>query len=1384
VNLRQAVAGELRRLLRSWPPAAVVASTLVIAVALHVAAWGHDTSWPWVSTIALFYLVPVALAALYLGRPWSLVVAGITVLTLLPLVWRALQLDHSGVSLAGLGAVALTLVTWAVLLGSLVDALRVQADAQAKQVYQSATWRVRQLATLNDIGKAVVSSLDLDTRLSQIMERVQDALDVESGSLMLLEDGELVFHTSFGPVGEQIKPYRLEIGQGIAGWVALTGETLLIPNAKRDSRHFGGIDQAVAYQTRSILCVPLKGAGNEIVGVLEVLNPRERETFTRQDQEMLESIAAFAVTAIENARLYRQTLRHVTDLYALNRIGKELTSILDIEEMLNKIADETMRLTGAARSQVLLLDRRARQVTSAVQKGYDDARPPLTFEQVSQGLSGWVLRESNSALSTNLYRDERMRAVDIELVAGQGARSMMVAPLLIRNEAVGVLSAIRLDDAAAFTDREVGVLSMLAGQASIAIENARSFEERRRRIIELSILNQTGQALSSTLKMDELIELIHSQVARVMDAQNFYIALYDVERDTISFPLAYEQGQKRAGPRVDAVSEEWLPRRGRKGLTEYLIRSGEALWIPKQVAERMAELDVERIGAPALSWLGVPILWGKRPLGAIAVQSYDQEDAYDEQHLELLTTIASQASVAMRNAQLFTEVNRMTENLESLVADRTEALAQANRELTAQRDRLNALYQIMRELSSSLEMERLLNRTLVLINHVLTAQQGYILIRDAGKTLVYKAAVGRTPPTPEGELFPSPRIGEEVSYREDQGLIGRLMSRPHSMLVDDLAVSPHWQIVEGQAQWHRSVLAAPLLSGEEIRGCILLYHRAADHFTGEQQRMLDAIASQIAVTVSSLEIFDLLSESADRLGTMLRLQQLEAAKSQAILEGVADGVMVTDANGRISLFNVAAERILHMSRSEVINRSESELPGLFELAGTSWTKLARAWGQERGGPSAEALYEERIEFEDRVISIRIAPVFRQDIFEGTVSVFRDITRDVEVERMKSEFVSMVSHELRTPMTSIKGYIDLLHNGMAGPMNDSQKRFLRTVKTNADRLTLLVNSLLDISRLDTGGVRLNLENVNPLDVITNVAAALQPKAAERDQTLVVLAKPPLPFVRADPDRVVQILTNLVDNALKYTPAGGQVTIDAREVDGTLHFSVRDNGIGIAEADQQKLFGRFFRAEAAIQSGASGAGLGLYITRSLIELHGGEIWVDSRENEGSTFTCSLPLATSADRPQAERAFKTISYRSQDRHILVVEDEDDLARQIVHHLQSLGGYRVHVSKRGRAALDYVNGNRRRIDVIALDLHLPDMDGGDLIQALRLRSASSDIPVIAISKGTGSSDAERQHILDLGAARFLPRPFTVAELATEIRLALPDRVESSEDSSVEETG
>jgi CheY-like chemotaxis protein len=251
-------------------------------------------------------------------------------------------------------------------------------------------------------------------------------------------------------------------------------------------------------------------------------------------------------------------------------------------------------------------------------------------------------------------------------------------------------------------------------------------------------------------------------------------------------------------------------------------------------------------------------------------------------------------------------------------------------------------------------------------------------------------------------------------------------------------------------------------------------------------------------------------------------------------------------------------------------------------------------------------------------------------------------------------------------------------------------------------------------------------------------------------------------------VVQILTNLVDNAIKYTPSGGQIAIDTQCVDGFLHIQVQDDGMGISEPDQEKLFSRFFRAESALLSGAGGAGLGLHITRSLVDLHGGDIWVESTPEHGSTFTFSLPLAASEQDDRDNHPFKTISYAHADRYVLIVEDDVDLAHQLSHYLRGLGGYRVHVSRYGHAALHYVRELANRVDLIVVDLHLPDVNGDELVRQLGQEPRRARVPLIAIATSIESGNQERAQILELGASAFVNKPLQVPELVAEMERAL----------------
>jgi signal transduction histidine kinase len=234
-----------------------------------------------------------------------------------------------------------------------------------------------------------------------------------------------------------------------------------------------------------------------------------------------------------------------------------------------------------------------------------------------------------------------------------------------------------------------------------------------------------------------------------------------------------------------------------------------------------------------------------------------------------------------------------------------------------------------------------------------------------------------------------------------------------------------------------------------------------------------------------------------------------------------------------------------------------------------------------------------------------------------------------LDELKSQFVSVAAHELRNPLSSIIGYVEMLLDADLGPLTDKQREFLEIVQRGGQRLLDIANNLLDVTHIETGRVELVLRPTDLPALMEKVAVELGPQLEAKSHRLILRAIPGLPPALCDETRAAQIIGNLLSNASKYTPEGGLITLSVAYAteEGFLQLCVSDTGVGISAADQDRLFQRFFRAESAQLTGASGAGLGLHITRSLVELHGGRIWFETELNKGSTFCVTFPIA---DRP----------------------------------------------------------------------------------------------------------------------------------------------------------
>jgi signal transduction histidine kinase/CheY-like chemotaxis protein len=392
-----------------------------------------------------------------------------------------------------------------------------------------------------------------------------------------------------------------------------------------------------------------------------------------------------------------------------------------------------------------------------------------------------------------------------------------------------------------------------------------------------------------------------------------------------------------------------------------------------------------------------------------------------------------------------------------------------------------------------------------------------------------------------------------------------------------------------------------------------------------------------------------------------------------------------------------------------------------------------------------------------------------DTYLGRLLVFRDVTHEREVDRMKTEFVSLVSHELRTPLTSIKGYVDLLLDGDAGDVTADQRDFLGVVKSNADRLMALINDLLDISRIESGKVELRRAALDVGGLIAGAVGSLRPQIEAKGQRLHLDLPAALPAAWADADRVTQILINLLSNAHKYTPAGGEIAVTAAPAGDTIRVAVRDTGIGLTAAEQAQLFTKFFRARNRTTEEVGGTGLGLAITRSLVEMHGGQMDVESAPGQGSTFSFTLPPAqatpdaldagwvgTAAPAAHGDEGITGTVSPAETGCVLVVDDEPDIAALVRRYLER-GGYRTLGAAGGEEALRLARAEQP--DLITLDILMPETNGLTVLEWLKSDSATADIPVVLLSILPDDGAGRR-----LGAADYVAKPVEEAALLERI--------------------
>lgn len=1067
-------------------------------------------------------------------------------------------------------------------------------------------------------------------------------------------------------------------------------------------------------RVRSCAFVPMVSQ-DRIAGVL-VAAVRQPRLFRDEELVEMQAFAADAGRALERSESVAALAGALERERLIARIGAAVRARRDLDDVLRVAVEETASAIGVDRCFIRL--------------GEQGEPTPLYAEWDAEGVA--AIGDASRLPVLNLAARERRTVAirdvqaapeledpslgSVQELAVRGVRAVLATPILADDRLIGVLAMHRAEPQS-WTPSEIALAEAVAREAAAAIDTGRLFRESDRRLAEQRALLKAGEALTSDLRFDAVIERLVEEMRLLVNA------------DAVDCWTFVAGGQELVCRAVYGLPESEV---GRKILPEGTV--GEAIATGKPVLRRNFG-ETER-PKPTGNYAGfaevmdAPIFSFGEIRGVLGVCSREH-DRFEESDLRLIEAFASLASIALRNAEAYEESTRQAQIergfyriaavlSEPLSAEATlDAVAQAAAEALGGQSAavLRAMGAATLELSGEYELAEPLATYLredpsalvacsragkVLASRRLrddgrfgegladaaeaagrrsllavplaqpgAEELGVVLVFFAGEELfadaqlelaaqVAGAARGalerselyererrsrslaqqlaRAGRELAGELDPddvldaaagyavellaaagaSIRVleGDEVVVRAAAGsgepealgerapstgwLVGDIVQARAIRSIPDVRADA--RVAEADpmlAAGYASYLGVPLIGPEDaVQGILAVYDDRPREWREEEADALHALGATVAAARANAELYQGVSH--------------EQQRSEAILANVADGIVAVDREGHVVLWNPAAERVTGVPQSEALGRTPTQVLGR-SLEGTS-----AAVGGSRLVPIRRRGDEVWLSLSEAVMTDPAGVV------AGRIYAFRDISSERSVEQMKTDFVSTVSHELRTPLTSIYGFAETLLRQDVLFGEEERATFLRYIASESERLTAIVDRLLSVAKLDTGDMAVQLAGTDIGAVVNEAVRTVETTEESAHRFVVALPDEPL-AAEADRDKLRQVLAHLLDNAIRYSPAGGTVTVAARRRDDAVEVSVEDEGVGIPHAEKERIFSKFYRGDAA--SGAVGAGatgLGLFLAEGLVTAMGGRIWVDSSEGRGSTFVLELRAA----------------------------------------------------------------------------------------------------------------------------------------------------------------
>ncbi|MBN1286745.1 MAG: GAF domain-containing protein [Anaerolineae bacterium] len=909
--------------------------------------------------------------------------------------------------------------------------------------------------------------------------------------------------------------------------------------------------------------------------------------------------------------------QRLEQLEALNAVWQALSSTLDLAEVLELMFQHLKRVLPFDSASVWLLIDGSYHRVRAVGLEPQPVPPDFARKIPDFPTHRWLVRERRPLVIPDVLQSDlwTRRRADSRI------RSWIGVPLIANGDIAGVLT-LDSHTPGAYTHEDGDLAFAFGRQAAAAIVNARRYEEEKKRATRLQALYEIGLAISKP-DVDDILALVHWHIDRLMGAQAFYVALYDAETDELYLRLCYDRGERQP---ATVYKTEGL-------LVGWVIRNRLPVLI-KDTARDAPPVPVTPVQSLTRSVMIVPMIAGGEPVGVISVQRYDP-DAYDEDHLAFLGAVASQTAVAVRNAQLFAQTAHRLESL--------EALQKAGLLLTSTPDPITALTQIAQT-----------------ARDLIHAHSACVCIAaDAGLLDYETKAVCQGCPTQALNICIGGRPGCVL-----EGMRERVAGTGEAVVFNDAQ-----SLCDPSTISIGAVAAIPVKHTDKVLGVFELLYETPHYFRADELRLLRLMADYMAIAVETArqyretrrrfhEVSALYEVSKQTTYSLDFEQVLDSvvrtlhqlfdcrAVSVALLEEDTDEIVIHTAVGiderwreeaRLKVGEGISGKVVQTGQPIYVADARADPDFIFFDPNLRSLMVAPLrYGEEVIGtlaldsfePDAFTPQHQRLlEIVASQVAVGLANARLYAALEDRAAKLEAANAELEeLDEIRNELIANVSHDMRSPLTFLKGYIGLFLDRALGPVTEAQADALGVILEKTDAVGRLIDDIMNMERITPDSLQKDVYDLNELAAraVADANFALGSRQLTIRSALPGYANP----VYADRVRINQVLTNLISNAVKYTPDGGSITVSlsrAHPDAEVVALTVQDTGIGIAPEAQKRVFERFYRGDKTVKDST---GLGLSIAKRIVEAHGGKIWLESRLGAGSAFTFTLPIHKASD------------------------------------------------------------------------------------------------------------------------------------------------------------